>query len=551
MKKIILIGNIIISILILFVTVSVFLIKMPVKRQLQPDCADANGGWHYEDGTSAVLSDLQYTEHITKVSRTLEADSLAAYTLCFDTANVDFTVYMNGETIYDYHPELLPIYGESYGLDFHAVTIPYFIGEADLMIQAEDLSKGSMWAGFQNLSFENGANYIQHSLTADFFNCFLSFLIFIVGFLIVVLGLLFKNHNVQCLEMVSLGTLAMVLSMWTITRSYFLGMLTGNPGYIRVINYLTLIVLPMVGMTLVASLLKCSNSRFLYIITALTFFNLILHLVMLNGKWMDYHDLLFLTHIVFVIGVVFAIIMIIRCYHKNEIQQKRKGIIFLAFLILMSSGIAELIVYYFIQSKDASICSRIGLLIFVILLSAYEVRELVLIAQQNREVEVMRRLAYEDGLTGLENRLSFNEFEATLKQQKSGKCLFIQFDINNLKKVNDNYGHVAGDNFIKAGAGIIASSFGEYGRVFRTGGDEFISVFLVKGGDEELSDIYEKCKKQMIKQIERYNQKMDLPIPLTIAYGMAECNLEMENLEEKEILADERMYEQKRKMKSL
>lgn len=551
MKRKILIGNIIISILILFVTVSVFFVKMPVKRQLQSDYADGNEEWYYMDGSPAILSELQYTDNFTQVSRTLEADSLSSFTLCFDTANVDFTVYLNEVAIYDYHPELLPIYGASYGLDFHAVTIPYFTGKADLIIRAEDLSKGGMWAGFRNIAFENGANYILHSLNSYFFKCFLSFMIFVFGFVVTVLGILLKDHNDQRLELVSLGTMSMILSMWTITGSYFLGMLTGNAGYIRAINYLTLIILPMSGITLVACLTKRTKSRFLYVIMALTFFNLVLHFVMLFTKRIEYHEMLIISHVVFLLGVIFAIIMIVQGFQRNKVREKQQIVILIAFLILMSSGIIDLLLYYFKHSKDASVLSRFGLLIFVIMLSTYEVHEFVRITQKNREVEVVRRLAYEDGLTGLDNRLSFNEYEEELKKKHAGMCVFVQFDINNLKKVNDTYGHAAGDDFIKSGAGIIASSFGKNGRVFRTGGDEFICVMMAEEEGVNLSESYQKCEKQMSMQLTQYNQKMGSPVPLTIAYGMAECNLETEDLSEKEILADERMYEQKRKMKEL
>ncbi len=551
MKKTILIGNIIISILILFVTVSVFLIRMPVKRQLQPDYAEAEDGWYYEDGTIAVLSELEYEDDTVKVSRILDADSMVAFTLCFDTANVDFTVYLNGEAIYDYHPELAAIYGESYGLDAHTVTIPYFTETAELTIQAEDLSKGSMWAGFRNISFENGAGYILRSLTSNLLKFFIAFLIYICGFIILILSILLKHHETRRLEMVSLGTMSMILSLWTITGTYFPGILTHNPGYIRAINYLTLITLPLAGITLVACITNHINSRLLYLEIMFVFFNLILHFVMLFGKRMDYHEMLILTHIIFAIGVVFSVIMIVQSYRRRRLREKKQIVILIAFLILMSSGIADLVSYYCGFSKDFCVFSRFGLLIFVIMLTAYEAYEFVLVIRKNSEMEVMSRLVYQDGLTGLENRLSFNEFEAELKEKNTGKCMFVQFDINNLKKVNDTYGHAMGDDYIKGCVNIIASAFREYGRVFRTGGDEFVAI-LQRGEDgEDLAGLYKKCEERMLSQIELYNQKMDFPVPFSIAYGMAECDLETENLAEKEILADKRMYEKKKNMKEL
>ena len=127
--------------------------------------------------------------------------------------------------------------------------------------------------------------------------------------------------------------------------------------------------------------------------------------------------------------------------------------------------------------------------------------------------------------------------------------IFVLFDINNLKKVNDTYGHIAGDAFIKAGAKAIADSFGQHGRVFRIGGDEFICVFPLTESKDYLVALYEECAKKMIQYIEQYNREENPPIPLTIAYGMAECDLAEDDLTTKQILAGERMYECKRRIK--
>ena len=157
-------------------------------------------------------------------------------------------------------------------------------------------------------------------------------------------------------------------------------------------------------------------------------------------------------------------------------------------------------------------------------------------------------LAHQDGLTGLENRLSFNEFEEELKRKKEGCCIIVQLDINDLKKMNDNYGHVEGDRGIRAAAAVISESFEDPSRVFRTGGDEFIAV--MKGTDKKrLLKDYERNEKKLQQAIEAYNKNEQPPVPLSIAYGMAECDCTSDDPEEKEKLADERMYEHKKMLK--
>ncbi len=550
MKKTILIGNIIISALLLIAVIASLFIDMPVKRVLPDDSAPADTGWHYEDGSPADPIDVQYSDHTARLSKTLNAASLASFTLCFDTANVTFTVYLDGEPIYDYHPGLRPIYGTSYGLDLHSVSIPYFTGEKELLIEAEDMSCGSMWAGFRNMYFENGTAYMMKDIESNFGKSFLSFWIFTVGLLIVIFGLLMRQDDEQRLELISLGALAMILSLWTITGFYFPGMLTGNPGFIRAINYLTLMLMPLAGITLVACLTRQTGSRVLLVVMGVTFFNFGLHMAALFTGLKDYHDLLIISHFNFLLAVVLAIVLIARSVRRNTMNSSQQIYILVAFLILMGSGIIDLFLYYFKHNKDASTLSRFGLLIFVNMLALYELHEFIRVTEKNREMEVVRRLAYHDGLTGLENRMAFNEYEAQIGQMKSGRCLYVQLDINDLKKVNDNHGHAAGDDYIMAGAKAIVAGFGEYGRVFRVGGDEFVAILLFEDRREDPTAVYEKCKKHMIEQEAAYNEDSPFSFPLAIAYGMAVCELGADSLAATEILADKRMYERKKQMKA-
>ena len=91
----------------------------------------------------------------------------------------------------------------------------------------------------------------------------------------------------------------------------------------------------------------------------------------------------------------------------------------------------------------------------------------------------------------------------------------VQFDINDLKKVNDEYGHSEGDKHISAAASVIKASFGADGHIFRTGGDEFIAILA--GGS--CSD---RKMKEFEQRISAYNFANQPPVPLVIAVGSAE-----------------------------
>ena len=135
--------------------------------------------------------------------------------------------------------------------------------------------------------------------------------------------------------------------------------------------------------------------------------------------------------------------------------------------------------------------------------------------------------------------------EKELRKRTSGQVLFVHFDVNFLKKVNDEYGHAEGDRHLKATAKVLSDSFAEFGKVYRVDGDEFFAI--LDGGD--LAEHYEQGISKLEQAQTEYNETQSPPVPLQIAHGMAEYDCSQRDPEIAERLADSRMYEHKRSMK--
>ena len=87
------------------------------------------------------------------------------------------------------------------------------------------------------------------------------------------------------------------------------------------------------------------------------------------------------------------------------------------------------------------------------------------------------RLSMTDELTKLYNRRSFVEALAKLGEGELDSDLVVfSVDVNGLKTLNDTMGHAAGDELIKGAADCLALSVGQTGKVYRTGGDEFMAI---------------------------------------------------------------------------
>jgi diguanylate cyclase (GGDEF)-like protein len=88
-----------------------------------------------------------------------------------------------------------------------------------------------------------------------------------------------------------------------------------------------------------------------------------------------------------------------------------------------------------------------------------------------------RRSSFTDKLTGLYNRKGFFTLAKhrlkIAKRQKSG-LLMLYADVDNIKEINDAYGHEEGDNLLKETANILKSIYRESDIIARIGGDEFV-----------------------------------------------------------------------------
>jgi len=146
-----------------------------------------------------------------------------------------------------------------------------------------------------------------------------------------------------------------------------------------------------------------------------------------------------------------------------------------------------------------------------------------------------------DHLTGLKNRAGIDNYIRQLNDYKNLVCII--FDIDEFKKINDSYGHQAGDEVLKEVAKISQKYFGEIGIVARYGGDEFI-VFIK---DE---DLHENDTKEIAQKMLYNIQCLEfttINTTITVSLGIADTNLsEIEDISELIYQADMNLYKAKR-----
>ena len=146
-----------------------------------------------------------------------------------------------------------------------------------------------------------------------------------------------------------------------------------------------------------------------------------------------------------------------------------------------------------------------------------------------------------DGLTGLYNKGKFLEMKRTLFGQQETIAVF-NMDVNNLKHINDTYGHEMGDRLIKKTADSLKQIRARNIMPFRVGGDEFI-VVAIHVGREEAEQIRRKWE-EGLAELNRRDDGLLCVVACGFAFGE-----KGHDPEEVFALADRRMYEDKKEKK--
>ena len=162
-----------------------------------------------------------------------------------------------------------------------------------------------------------------------------------------------------------------------------------------------------------------------------------------------------------------------------------------------------------------------------------------IIDEEKKQEEKLIRESTTDELSGMLNRRAYEEAIYGSDNKAYGENFtYVSLDLNGLKVVNDTLGHAAGDELIEGACQCMKKCLGSYGKLFRTGGDEFAAFLMcdAKKVREILTDLDETM----------LNWKGKTVNSLSISYGYVSKH-EMPGATIRELgeAADKRMYEAK------
>ena len=168
--------------------------------------------------------------------------------------------------------------------------------------------------------------------------------------------------------------------------------------------------------------------------------------------------------------------------------------------------------------------------------------------QMSKHNLILNEISKTDQLTGLYNRWGFLDYVKSIIENPlnhNREVLVLYADMDNLKMINDRYGHDEGDFALREIGMILKEAFRNTDIISRFGGDEFVAFALLGIPN------YEKIMKHRIEEItERHNQAVQKPYRIEMSIGICEVtcsrDLKLEKVLEQ---ADKKLYIEKKAKK--
>lgn len=306
----------------------------------------------------------------------------------------------------------------------------------------------------------------------------------------------------------ALAAFIFLSGMWILLDSKVTTVFGGNYSLTYFFSYSVFYLLP-VPLLLYFQLLMKTGNRFLRYLTWITAGN--------AGLWMLLH-LLGLISIrktavsVHLIIILFVLVFIREIYGKDR-KQNRKYFVCTAWgiVLIFVVAVASIILYYvgLLPPTNSAVLYIWGLIALIVTMLMDTILMLDRMWKEKQYMEIYRQLATEDMMTRLYNR---NAYELRLKDlaaRPPEEVSFITFDIDQMKSINDTYGHHVGDQVIYLAAQCIYETFGSSGDCYRIGGDEFC---VIETSSEEIPQ-----KLRYFDQL--VSERNQQPFPVRISHG--------------------------------
>jgi len=503
-----------------------------------------------EDGAAEIWNDRMeesQREGSYYYKTVLPKEDITGKVIAYDTAHMSLQVQIGGEVVYSLSSQ--GEYGiKTTGYEWNCILLVEEDGGKEIEfavtpIYADSHPKGQFYYGTRS--------QVERLIMKERLPHFaVAALIFLAGVLLKLYEWLIvrKEQEEADLSLRYFSVFAIMLGIWSLCETQLLELFLPGSIFLVFLDHMMLMCMSLPFLLFLRQMYQNSEhplwNVFCYVNVGVVCIRVVLQLLGL----LELRETLWMTHLFLGLFIVFVVGMSIHevVVSRNSVQLRLNII---CVLIIMAATLLELFVYR-VSNRSTPIGS-LGFLLYIIVMGTVSIQKSRMMMERARESEIYRRLAFTDELTGVYNRTAFHrDKESRLVQDKKTKeekilpTVLFMFDLNDLKKCNDTFGHEYGDQYISMVSEVLKRIFGLEGKCYRIGGDEFC-VMMPFGTEGEI--------KNKLAQFERAIKEKDrggfvVPVSVAAGYGIYDSAVD-KSLDDTMRRADEIMYQDKQRLK--
>ncbi len=374
--------------------------------------------------------------------------------------------------------------------------------------------------------------------------------VFIISIILLVFGvesffiilILVINNKIDLIQLI-IPLFALCSGLYIIISSEAMHLIVGKSTFLYITEYLLFLLIPLLISLFLLSSFKRNQSKlqktFLYFVVFSTFLNLAIQTIITVSGYSEFMAMQKIAHFVLMCNFFISLLL----PFSFKIRKNRTAVYLNLAINLL---IMVLIVVYILSARiDFLIFSGFASIIFIFYHVVIIMKNYSNIYKKALKNKMNKKLAFIDSLTKLANRAAFENDIKLIRHSKNRKLLLMIIDINDLKMINDTFGHNIGDEVIEKLGGILKTVEEEdKAKAYRIGGDEFI--FMSYDPVEYYTRYIENKLQEDFSSITV--EDCDFNFCIAIGYEIAtiDDDFNMNNLIRR---VDEKMYKDKKRKK--
>lgn len=427
------------------------------------------------------------------------------------------------------------------GYRMHMIDLPEDLEATSLVFRFIPRANGNTVYTVPAFVLGNRLNIVlNYFLKRDAFELFVILVLFLVAFISFAVTVLRRVRAQNPGTFIHIGLLCVDMAIYFATRLWSINyLLAGVHVVLYFLEYTALMLLAAPALAMLRGRLNPGFDKWFTAGIAASLINVVVQYTFIMLQWSEFRSLSVLTQLILMYAVLIIAVAFLNT--DGRVHQEKRALMISLMPLLVNTIVG--VISYWVYGQLAFInLLLLGVVAFVSIQSYNAVHTYLDLQRQSVKKQIYKEMALMDALTRLGNRTAYNAHLQRIETSPMSQGI-ISIDLNNLKAINDTYGHLSGDRMIMAFSKILKGVFrgNSRARLFRPGGDEFM-IFLEEGRAQEMATYIRQLKKAAAT----YSvENPDTAISFAAGYALYASDSEM-NLEDAIHRADQMMYEDKR-----